>query len=218
MQPLLITAYLAVGYGGNPWSPSLDGILAYFTMAERVGYDAMAITDDRSMEPVEGLPLAIERHGDWWWYRCSSPIVPAATQEHSHYHHRRFRDTHAETYLHLPNGRILTSAGPYKGCRRRDVVTITPTVQWHVIGDHDNVERLLKQCHHIGSARSRGHGRVLRWEIMTEGDPDLAQYYRPLPEGYAAEHNIIGEQRTWGIRPPARIPANQAPCIMPEPR
>lgn len=77
MKPLKITAHLRTGFSAQfDWSVSIDGILAYQFMLEKLGPDAFAETHAlvEEQSPVEGLPLAVERWNGDWWYQCSRPV------------------------------------------------------------------------------------------------------------------------------------------------
>lgn len=59
MEPIKITAHLRNGFAAaDEWSPSLDGILAYWKLY-LADPEQFNITQGRSdlMEPVDGLPL-----------------------------------------------------------------------------------------------------------------------------------------------------------------
>ncbi len=218
MKPIAITAVLYSGFvSSDPWSPAIDGILAYWHMREKLGPDEFSIRQghDYQMEPVDDLPLEKIVHGGAWWYAASSPIYKAQATVQRHLH-RRFDQTHAEKYLPEGSKKIMTKAGAYKNARMVASQIITNRVTWHVIGDREEIERLLKQCHHIGGRVGAGFGRVRGWEFAV-GVADLARTARPLPAAYAVENGIEGVEMEWGIRPPGRIAANSFHCVMPAP-
>ena len=214
MTPLRITARLVNGYAmRDPWSPALDGILAAVVMRERLGAEAYAIASasPRDWTPVEGLPLAVERDGGHWWYAASCPrAVDAAGRERRHFH-RRFDDQHER---HMVDGirKVMTSAGPYKGTRLADTRVICRGLEWHVIGEQPELERLLQHVTQIGARRSIGYGEVSAWRVEA-GDADIARLQRPLPAGYAARLGITGLVLPRGLVPPSRC--NLVECVMP---
>jgi len=217
MTPLAITTHLYSGFvAHDPWSPTIDGILAYWHMREKLGPEQFSINQGHSyaMKPVDDLPLQIERDGDWWWYACSSPIYTAVARAQRHIH-RRFDQANAEKYLPEGQRKIVTKAGAYKNSRLTLPHIITDRVTWHAIGDHVEIERLLRNCHHIGGKIGAGFGRVRRWEITAGGDETLACTHRPLPASVAERLGIEGDPMWWGLRPPARIEANCTDCVMP---
>ena len=219
MTPLLVTAYTPSGFAcSDPWSPSLDGLLAYWLLREQLGEEefALGMSGQRPLVTPNDLPLELVRHDDQWWWACSSPIVERHG-EFLHYYHRRFDAMQAERFLLTgKSGRILTRAGPYKAYRLVNRVVVTPQVQWHCIGDEVEIRRLLRLCRFIGAGSTRGLGMVMRWEIRSEGANErLARYGRPLPVDYAHEHDIDGPLLEWGIRPPGRLLENRCLCVMP---
>jgi len=214
MRPLKVVASLYNGFAAaDDWAPALDGILAYWMLYLR-DPDEFAVLQARSdlMTPIEGLPLERISDGAWWWYAASSPIY-RLHEMHAIYFHRRFDDQH-ERFLPEDTKKIITKAGPYKAYRKSLLFRVTPKIEWHCVGDESEIRRLLAPCRHVGAKSSQGHGRVRSWEIE-EGDEQTALFRRPLPEPYARRMGIDGAVMRWGIRPPARIAANQTLCVMP---
>lgn len=214
MKPLKITAELYNGFAASDdWSPTLDGILAYWQLrlADPDEFLARQGRDDL-MTPIDDLPLEKIGAADQWWWACSSPLYVLA-QQHRTYYHRRFDDQHERF---LPEGikAVLTTAGPYKAYRKSLLFRVTREVSWHGVGDAERIRALLDHCHHIGSKPSQGYGRVKAWRI-DDGDEAQALFQRPLPVDYARGRGIDGPVMRWGLRPPARLLANQCECVMP---
>jgi CRISPR type IV-associated protein Csf3 len=221
VQTLRITAELYSGFASSdPWSPTIDGIIAYWHLQDALGSEQFALntSDPARQHPVEGLPLEVVRWRDWWWYACSLPIYEQAA-EVTRYMHRRFDAQHAERYLDLQgkSGRILTAAGPYKNRRLGIRHHVTDRVQWYAVGDAAEVERLLLRCGNIGMKYGAGFGRVRRWlvEPIVDDPDDRAYRYRPLPVEYATEIGVTGSTIEYGLRPPARIAENRTLCVIP---
>ena len=82
----------------DAWSPSLDGVLAYWALRETLSDEAFADGMSGFGEIVEAdLPLGRETDpetGAWWW-QVSSPIV-RSVGEHRRHFHRRFDAQAAE--------------------------------------------------------------------------------------------------------------------------
>lgn len=221
MQPLIITAHLMTGFASSdPWSPAIDGILAYQFMREKLGAEEFALHAHRDdqQEPVEGLPLAVERWGDWWWYQCSTPIYRSHAEVTRHLH-RRFDAGSAERYWNNQgkSGKVMTGAGPYKNARLSLLQHVTPAVRWAVVGDKPEIERLLALVTHIGARCGSGYGRVRNWEVEEAETlaEDLARQHRPLPETHPDALALEGPRMVWGLRPPGRHPLNITDCAMP---
>lgn len=220
MQALKITAELMTGFASSdPWSPAIDGILAYQFMREKLGDEEFSVRSHRSdkQEVVEGLPLGVERHGDLWWYQCSFPEYTSVAEVTRHTH-RRFDARQAEKYWGTPgkSGKVLVAAGPYKNARLKVRQHVTPRVSWHCIGDQAEIERLLARVTHIGARIGAGYGRVRRWVVEPSDCEHAARFRRGLPVAFASEHGLEGMQVIHGIRPPARHPDNKTLCVMVE--
>lgn len=220
MQCLTITAELYNGFASSdPWSPSLDGILAYWHLREKFGdveFAAQSV-DSSQMRPVDDLPLAKTEWNGLWWYQCSSPIYETRAEFFKHFH-RRFDSFNAERYMQPKKGRIEVQCGPYKNARLTTRQIVTSEVAWHAVGDLDEVERLVQQCPSIGHKTGSGNGRVKRWRVESGelAGEYSAQWHRPLPLDYARENGVVEDViMDWGIRPPGRIRENQQLCVMP---
>jgi hypothetical protein len=222
MEPLLVTAELANGFcASDPWSPSLEGVLAYWVLRERLGEEAFALGASGATPPVVlgpgDLPVEAELWDDLFWWRCSSPLSDAATV-HRRFVHRRFDHFMAERFADTGrSGRVLVTGGPFKNYRFGEDVRVCREVRWHVVGDAAEVRRLLRRCGTIGRGGGRGLGQVRAWRVEAGGDARLARFHRPLPVGFAAEHGIHGVLMDWGIRPPGRLRAHRVLCVMPPP-
>lgn len=218
MEPLIVTAHLRSAYAAaDPWSPSLEGILAYWALREQLGEEAFSLgmTGHRPLiEPI--LPLGREeREGDWWW-QCSMPLVASAARFHR-YTHRRLDLGHAVDRVSERVNAVETKGGPYKAYRNRETVTVARRIAWHCIGERGGVERLLQRCRNVGRGITHGGGEVLRWSVERGGDPAVARFRRPLPVDFALAHGITGPVLDWGIRPPGRAPEHRRRCVMPAP-
>jgi CRISPR type IV-associated protein Csf3 len=224
MRPLRVIAHTPAGFASaDPWSPALDGILGYYLMRERLGEEQFALSqsDPTTLAPLEDLPLGREAYDDLWWWQVSAPRYQEQGQ-HRRYYHRRFDLDLATRYLPADHkGRISVKGGPYKNYRNVRDIHITPRVEWHAIGDAGEILRLLTfasgepRCTHVGAGSAQGLGRVVRWEVVEDGDEELARFCRPLPAEFAAAHGRSGILLEWGYRPPGRLPANRALCVMP---
>ena len=219
MEPLRVIAHLATAYSApDPWSPSLDGILAYWELFDQLGADAMAERNDPDNLIDPDLPLhRIEYGGDWWW-ACSSPLVDDDAIRFHSWFHRRFDDHEAVDRVDERVRKVLVAAGPHKNFRHRRnrIMPRNGELVWHCVGDASAIERLLRRCQHVGFGHTRGYGLVRHWEVTAVGaDPDLAQFHRPVPDAYAIEHGLTGVGMPWGIRPPGRALAHQRDCVMP---
>lgn len=214
MEPLLVTARLATAYTANdPWSPSLDGLLAYWQLREQLGEEEFALGSTGHREVIDAaLPLGREAHGDWWWWQCSAPLAEVRA-EFMRYTHRRFDDQYAATMVQAR--KVETGAGPYKAYRMGHTMRVTDALHWHCIGDAAGIRRLLRLCGTIGRGHTHGYGEVREWLVEPGGDKEMARFHRPLPVEFAMKHGRSGPALQWGLRPPARAPERQTLCVMP---
>lgn len=218
MKPLKITAHLRSGFtSAFDWSVSIDGILAYQFMLEKLGIDSFSETHGitSEQEPVTGLPLAVECFEGDWWYQCSRPFF----RQHGTCvakMHRRFNAQEAEIYVGDKTKVVQTTKGPHKNARLSIPKFITPEVIWYAAGDKDEVERLLNHITHIGGQRRSGFGSVSRWSIEDHDSLDDCRFRRAVPTEFAQEHDIDGLHMLWPVRPPVRHPDNLRTCIIPE--
>jgi len=215
VSPLKITAHLYNGFVSRfPWSPSIDGILAWVERRAALGEEAFTAQqqDMSAQTPNENLPLEKIHDGELWWYACSNPIyeTPFVSQR---FVHKRFNMPEAEVFTDI--GKIETTKGPMKNYRILYEMRVTDHIDWHVMGDADAIRDLLRSVSAIGGKLGAGYGRVKSWTVTDDGDEHLALFHRPLPVDYARRVGASGPVMRWGIRPPARIPANQAECVMP---
>jgi len=214
-RPLIVTAHLATAYTvADPWSPALDGILAYWALREQLGEEAFALSAGGHGPLIAAeLPLAREVWGDDWWWRCSAPQADVAA-EFTRHTHRRFDDQLAYDRVPGTVRKVLTAGGPYKAYRNQHVGRVARALVWHCVGDGDAILRLLRRCGNVGRGHTHGYGQVGRWTVEPGGDADLARFGRPLPVAFAAAHGVEGAVLDWGIRPPGR--AHRVPCVLPQ--
>ena len=220
MKPIKVTAHLSNGYAStDPWSPSLENILAYWHLRNTLtdaefaagcgGVGELVIVDD--------LPIGIEKHREHWWYQCSSPL-PEKVGEHITHFNRRFDQRQAEDFLwqKKQNRNLPLSSGALKNKRTKVAKLLAKRVSWHCMGDESQIMALLENCTHIGAQISRGYGEVLEWSVEP-GNEKLARLYRPISVSFAEKHQVDGAKLEWGIRPNIRDPRNTIECILPTP-
>lgn len=219
-QPLIVTAHLSSAIERlDPWSPALDALLAYWWLREALGEEefALGMTGHRASIDAD-IPVARDTDPSTghWWFQCSAPVGDVARRFHSHTH-RRFDEAEASSRVPERVRTVLTAGGPYKAYRNQHARELVPALAWSCVGDGDEIDRLLRRCANIGRGHTHGYGQVVRWEVTPGDDATLhaARFGRPLPVAFAAQHDVTGPQRIWGVRPPGREPAHQTLCVMP---
>lgn len=218
--PLIVTAELANGYASaDPWSPGLDGILAYWALREQLGEEefALGMTGHRSLVEPD-LPLARDGDDARWWWVCSSPEAVGVAARFVRWEHRRFDLDAATRHVEERVRSVLVGGGPYKNYRNRRLGVVCRALTWRCVGEAREIERLLRRCDNIGAGHTHGWGVVRRWRVEPGAaeDGERARNDRPLPVEIAAARGVFGPQWEWGIRPPGRAPEHRALCVMPE--
>ena len=213
MQTLKVIAYISSGIDtSNPWSPSLDGILASAYLEHKLGTDKFNIDMALNKQStVANLDIA-KSEGDEWFYLCSSPIF-AVDQSQTFTQYKRFNhDEH--DLIKMKAKQLQLTKGVHKNTAWNANVKYCEKVEWHVASNKDYVLSLLQDVTHIGANRAAGYGKVDKWAVE-EGEDLLARYYRPLPLNNTICDDLKYHKMWWGYRPSVRIKSNQAYCNMP---
>ena len=218
MEDLQITAKINSFITSDPWSPSIDSIIAYWHLFEKMGAEEfhLSASTQTGLKLIDDLPLdKFEWKNDIWWWKCSSPVYDIRHMSLK-YIHRRFDQHDAESYMKPKKGNISTTAGPYKNFRGGFNQIVADHISWFAIGDKDEITRLLNRCTNIGAKSAAGFGQVKEW-VVTE-NPESAELCmkRPVPLEFADQNNIAySSVLEWAFRPPFRMPANKIICAMP---
>lgn len=224
-EPLLVRAKLNNGLARfDPWSPALDSLLVYLILSE---YDKLSpnptIEDwERNKDfLIDKMPLELGFIGDDWYWKSSSPI----TQEKGQYTDRyRKRWDYQEYALNWGKRKAKweTSQNAEKSYDLPLYCINATTLSWYVVGEKQELERLLSQCLYLGKKRSYGNGQVNAWEVIpTEKDYHLfkdGKLMRPMPYSLIApflDLKVKYDLLHWGWKPPVFLPQNQALCAVP---
>ncbi len=215
MKPLLIKANLERGFSANDaWSPAIDGIIAYFQLRERMGDQAFHLSSALNEQSiVDDLPLKKVFHADKWWWACSSPEYDLKHEIVRAFYKKFNIDT--SLIIKQKAKSIDLTKGQFKNYSTFFREIITKQVSWHVIGDEDEIKRILSMCRQIGAQRGKGMGVVESWSVTDSSDVRKAMFNRPIPVDAAEHNNVIGIKAWRGFRPSVRIAENQALCILP---
>lgn len=174
MAPLRVTARLAREIANPARPPALDGLLAY---AQAVYVEGREPPDPaREMPPVD-ITRAVAPSPCRRYHLASFAVAEVERMERGRFVNRRFPVGEAQ-YLCPRIGSINLSGGPTKSFRipletgwlRRD------RIDWFVVGDRDEILRLLSWISHLGKRRGVGLGALAK-------GPDM----RPLWEVEAVE-------------------------------
>ena len=215
MTALLVTAHLERGLSASDrWSPSLDSILAYFQLRDKIGIEQFNIEQSLNQQTdFTELPLEKVKGGEHWWYACSSPFYDASHEINRAF----FKKFNIDSSL-LIERKVKTielTKNQFKNYSLAFKEIVTKKISWHCIGDADEIERLLSQCQQIGAQRGKGLGYVEKWTIEDTGDAEKAKFSRAIPATFAEQNGINGIKCWRGFRPCFRIESNQALCVLP---
>lgn len=213
-QPLLIEARLTTPYVpvGSDNVVHFDGILSQAVLtahpcAPQFGGHACIVPlpiDILWISP-KGLPL---------W--AASDMLPddelIAARE---YWHKRYPSHRAEFGQKLA---AVTTAGRWKEYRVPLNAVRANRLRSVVIGNKEEIERLLTFVSHIGKKGAAGYGRVSSWIVTEKDDADMLLEGKAIPVEYAAFWGIEGKYIPFkGWTPPYWYAPNWSACITASP-
>ncbi len=211
MEPLIITAHLQCGIVGDPSLP-FDGLLSALVMRDAYG-PQVATHPGELARPMLDLPLErAEADKPTWFYAASWARWPALRTEGTDHWSKRL-DLALIDYLRPQTARIDVAGGRYRSYHMPVFYRHALAVSWCVVGDGDEIARLLPHLPGLGKKTSQGWGAVLRWEIEPASLDESVWMKGGLPA--RAIPTDDGSGRLYGYRPPYWLPANQAPCLLP---
>ena len=215
MAPLRITAWLQSPVLSDNYLP-IDGVLYYEAMRRRYGDQYLTTPGGMHPAAVPGtqLPLARrEEHGPMWYYAASfaqwsEPIA----RGQDHWNRRVDMSLVDLVDWQGRKSRIDVASGAYKSFHMPIYYRHSLSVVWYVVGQQEEIERLLSQITNVGKKISQGWGAILKWKIE-EIDDDWSvrgakgQLMRPVPSDHGVQV---------GFRPSYWLPKNQTICEVPE--
>lgn len=233
-EPLLITAHLRTGIGyDQPYGLDLAGVLASrMRAADRAarapGSLVTSPLPDTTEEEPEDMDLPLGRcltGSDWHWTAsCAIPVAPEPDPEPRTFY--RVVDaawSHRAAERPLPY--IHPSKGPHRDMMMPAPVVLCNAVQWHAIGNREEIERLLSGVKFMGRRRSVGEGRILEWEVEGLGVSSTEEGWshvhegeivRPCPEECAQALDVPYRLGWYALRPPSWHPDRLGQVAMTE--
>lgn len=183
----------------------LDGILAYAYMRRHhpEKLEEGTIKSAEELIPIE-LPLEKRGSGDDWYYACSFATFDCL-EEVKRYWHKRLDQRLAEDLVDFGKrrGTVDVKSSSYKAYRMPLNIMLIPKLEWYAVGDHAEIESLLKYITHIGKKPAQGYGRVASWKVEP-WEEDLS-HQRPTPD---QNGNMM-----MAIRPPYWLNEHQRMCV-----
>lgn len=213
MKCCKITAHLKNGLCVNdPWSPSLDSILAYFKNMEDMGQDNFNISTAMGDQTTcDNLPVEKQYFNDLWWYNCSTPEYDSLHEIKRQFYKKFNIDFSLMIEKKVKN--VELTKNQFKNYSLFFMQHLVKNVSWHLVCDIDKTMELLRNCKQIGGKRGKGMGEVVDWSY-SEGDIEKAKLNRFLPIKYAENKNIDGTIMLRGFRPSFRLNENQTVCVI----
>ena len=208
-----ITAHLKSGLViSDPWSPSIDSILAYFQIKKDIGTTDFNISTAMGEQTTCGtLPMEKTFYKDLWWYQCSIPEYDCQ-HEIKRQLYKKFNVEYARM-IEKKVKNIELKKNQFKNYSLFFMQCLVSEISWHVVCDINKVRELLEGCKQIGAERGKGMGLVDNWSFK-DGEIKNATLNRFIPKKYAEENNIKGLKIFRGFRPSFRIRENQAICVL----
>lgn len=211
-QPLRIQAFPQCGVICDGSLP-IDGILLSLAMRNKYGSRFLSSPSALNVDqPLCDIPIEKRGSGDQWYYAASWAQwqfpVPVQTHWVKRYERR---------YDHLVDfqgkrGKVIIEQGPYKAYRMPLFGYHDHVITWFVVGDKDEIERLLPFATAIGKKTAVGNGTILKWTVEPwhadwSERGECGRLMRAIPE----KHGILH-----AIRPPYWLPEHHTPCQLPE--
>lgn len=214
-EPLKITAHLMTGVISDAFLP-IDGILYYQGMRERLGEQTVTLPGQSYGGPGDHhLPLKqVNSHKREWFYAASFAVWPEHAREGTDYWNKRVDVSLIDLVdWQGRKARIDVAAGRYKSYHMPVFYRVALFVDWFVVGDKTEIERLLGTVTHLGKKTAQGWGAVREWEVQRwaadwsiHGDHGQIMRAIPSPDLTAP---------MYGLRPSYWLPKHQFPCRLP---
>jgi hypothetical protein len=192
-EPLVVRAHLAEPVVNFHPETTFDGPLSFGAYAQYIaqyGDDLPARNSDWALDfdlplariatvPVEGADRRLCTPDGRVWVWASSRVSFAEPSIHTRVEVRRKPATEQMSTWSKAK-RHHVGLGPLKARNAVHPAVVTPWVEWRVLGDPDEIRKLLGFVTHLGRLHSHGYGRVLRWEVE-EDSSGQAWKSRALP-------------------------------------
>ncbi|MFW5720780.1 MAG: hypothetical protein ACOCWW_00175 [Bacteroidota bacterium] len=162
MKRLKITAYLKRPLLTNG-DMYLDAIIYSYCAREQLGEDWYWNKLEMSQK-LQNIKLPIQKVNGL--YMCSRAKYKPK-KEFVEYWRKRFQDgDQFEKYCNLgKKSKLYVNMGVYKNYNMPINCILTDKIEWIIIGDKEEIEKILKNIYTVGKKRSQGYGMVKEWKI-----------------------------------------------------
>lgn len=216
MRPLKIAFQMSLPYSClDPFH--LDSLLAFFSLQEMLG--ECFYTNDDSQVIHAPLPLArtvVNQEKDIWFWHASAGISEVLYEEIASWK-KRWDDENDDLVQEKRGGslKIDHKRSFFKSYSMPLVITGSKSIHFYVVGNEQEIRKLLSNCTHIGKKRSQGYGEVKKIEIHDTND-NYSCWIADKPMRAMPAHNVDVSKfpmlQRMGYRPPYWHPINMALC------
>jgi CRISPR type IV-associated protein Csf3 len=216
MVPLKITATLQTPIICDHTLP-IDALIYFYAHRDAYGEQVATLPGERNIPKGEHVPLPLlevnrKDTKQRWYYAASWAQWPEQVAFGTDYWNKRFDANHADLIdFGKRRGKVIVEQGQYKSYHMPVFTRHALSVHWYVVGDGDEIQRLLAHATHIGKKSAQGYGAVLKWSVEAIANDysrvgDKGQLMRPIP----SDNGVL-----IGYRPSYWLPANQTYCEVP---
>jgi hypothetical protein len=213
-EPLRITAWLECPVVCDRYLP-IDGVLYSIAMREKYGCQEFTQSGSDHEPRVTGVQLPLKRvdgHLPSWYYASSFAQWDGEVAEGIDHWNKRVD----ESLCYLVDfrgrrGKIDTKSGPYKGYHMPIFYRHSLAVRWYVVGEPQEVRKLLRFAGYLGKKTSQGWGAVSKWEV----EPHSEDWSVHGPDGKLMRAVPAASGTLYGFRPSYWLRKNQALCLLP---
>lgn len=220
-ENLKITAHLMTPVVSDVFLP-IDAVLYYQVHREALGAQDIAVPGHMAISDGSHrvLPLkkvnTFKRHDSrLWFYAASFAVWPAHTREGTDHWNKRVDVSLIDLVdWQGRTPRIDVASGRYKSYHMPIFYRTALSIDWYVVGDQAEIERLLSTATSLGKKGAQGWGCVRAWDVQPWHSDwslynDAGRLMRAIPDQQSST--------VYGIRPSYWNPKNQTLCKLPTP-
>ena len=173
---LKITAFMRTNVVCDEFLP-IDGIFYYYYMQQQFGYETVSYPNQKSSNIEIVLPLKIINSDTESWYYSASWAYPIKKWWFAEGQDRWTKkiDLSLADYIDFgkKRGAIPHKSGKYKLYNMPVFYKVVNEITWYVVGNKEEIEKILSIAFYIGKKSAQGWGRVNKWQVE-EIDDDFS--------------------------------------------
>lgn len=199
VEPLRVTAWMRAPVSFDRTDGlRLDGALTWVVVALVTGEpppEAFAGVTRGAYVDIP-VPIADTLIEGWRIAQCSDAVLAPIACEVVR---RRRKKPHPEA---MSIAKVQTTGGPWKALDIPVAAWATPVLTWHLLGDRERLEALLRETHALGRGRSGGLGHVDAWSVEPDASAHTRWRERALPLRAGADPGPGRVPRETALRAP----------------